>query len=111
MPIDRIPNPDEAPEARNLSQDDAPEQAQTIADEALGRAPLADAEDSERVPAAPADLDEDGGSRPDLVDTMGQMASSGRIDMSAFRGERNDDDVELGLGPDGLEDDFPRGAE
>jgi hypothetical protein len=42
---------------------------------------------------------------------MNQMASSGRIDMSAYRGERNDDDVEQALGPEGEEDDFPRGAE
>ena len=35
----------------------------------------------------------------------------GTTRMSAYLGERNDDDDDTGLGPDGLEDDFPRGAE
>lgn len=105
------PDRDAAPEARNKSQDDAPDQAQTLADEALGRAPLADAEESERVPSAGVDLADASGSTPDVVDHMNQMVRDGRIDMSAYRGERNDDDEETGLGPQGLEDDFPRGAE
>lgn len=95
------------PEAHNPEQDDAPQQAQTLADEALGRAPVFEGGDSEKPPAG---LDEEG-SAPDLVDHMNQMVSSGRIDMSAFRGERMDDDEEGGLGAQGLEDDFPRGAE
>ena len=52
-----------------------------------------------------------GDGTPDLVDHMNQMASSGRIDMSAFRGERSDDDEEGLYGEDGIEDDTPRGAE
>lgn len=101
--------PDLAPEAHNQEQDDSSAQAQTLADEALGRATavLGAAEDSERVPG---DGDEPG-STPDLVDHMKQMVSSGRIDMGAYRGERNDDDEEGGLGEAGIDDDTPRGAE
>lgn len=107
------PDPDAglAPENRNASQDDAPDQAQSLADEALGRAPLADAEDSERVRSTGVDLADASGSTPDVVDHMNQMVRDGRIDMGAYRGERMDDDVEHGLGPQGLEDDFPRGIE
>jgi hypothetical protein len=42
---------------------------------------------------------------------MLQMESSGRIDMSAYRGERSDDDEEGTFGEQGREDDFPLGAE
>ena len=35
---------------------------------------------------------------------MEQMDSSGTIDMSAYRGERNDDDEEDSLGEDGIEE-------
>ena len=109
------------PEVHNESQDDEAEQAQSLADEALGRRQGyddADLDESERVPGghSPALGDEESGSAPDLVDTMKEMVRGGRIDMSAFRGERNDDDDESGLGADGLgadglEDDWPRGAE
>lgn len=102
--------PDLPPEAHNQEQDDAPSQAQTLADEALGRATavLGAAEDSERVSGQG---DDEGGSTPDLVDHMKQMVSSGRIDMGAYRGERNDDDEEGMLGEAGIDDDTPRGAE
>ena len=101
-----------APENRNTSQDDEPEQAQALADEALGRGrhhayDETDLGDTERAPGQ----GDDEGSAPDLVDTMKQMVTNGRIDMSAFRGERNDDDEEGSLGDAGLEDDWPRGAE
>jgi hypothetical protein len=100
--------PDLPPEAHNQEQDDAPTQAQTLADEALGRATaVLGAEDSERV----AGQGDEAGSTPDLVDHMKQMVSSGRIDMGAFRGERNDDDEEGMLGEAGIDDDTPRGAE
>lgn len=98
------------PEAHNSSQDDADDQAQTLADEALSGQVLGE-EDSERTPAAGTDVADEAGSTPDLIDHMKQMVSSGRIDMGAFRGERMDDDVEDGLGPQGLEDDSPRGAQ
>lgn len=97
-------------ESRNAAQDeDEAEQAQSLADEALGGDSAFDIGDSERVPSR--GFDEEGGSVPDLIDHMKQMVRDGRIDMSAFRGERMDDDVEEGLGPQGLEDDGPRGAE
>ena len=104
------------PEAHNGSQDDEGEQAQSLADEALGRRrgyDDADLDESERVPGghSPTLGDEESGSAPDLVDTMKEMVRGGRIDMGAFRGERNDDDDESGLGADGMEDDWPRGAE
>lgn len=98
-------NQDLAPEAHNSEQDDEGAQAQTLADEALrGRGERLS--DSEKVRSGEPD---DG--TPDLVDHMNQMASSGRIDMSAFRGERSDDDEEGIYGEDGIEDDTPRGAE
>ena len=98
-------NADLAPEAHNSEQDDEGSQAQTVADEALrgGREIVSD---SEKVPGG-----DPGDGTPDLVDHMNQMASSGRIDMSAFRGERSDDDEEGIYGADGIEDDTPRGAE
>lgn len=111
LPADRnAADNDQAPEAHNQSQDDAGEQAQTLADEALGRSSDFDFGDSEK-PEYDRVSDTDGDSTPDLVDTMNQMVSSGHIDMGAFRGERNDDDEEDGLGEQGIEDGGPRGAE
>ena len=40
----------------------------------------------------------------DLVDHMKDMLHSGRIDMDAYRGERNDDDEDGMLGPSGDDD-------
>lgn len=98
------------PEAHNREQDDEGSQAQTLADEALGRATdQFGLSDTEKVGAGSFGGEDDGG-MPDLVDTMRQMESSGQIDMSAFRGERNDDDEEW-LGEAGREDEFPLGAE
>lgn len=104
-------NADLAPEVHNAEQEDEADQAQTLADEALGRIPAPDAGDSERAAGSGMDIDDDAGSTPDLVDHMNQMRSDGRIDMGAFRGERMDDDDETGLGPQGVDDDTPRGAE
>ena len=98
-------NADLAPEAHNAEQDDEGAQAQTVADEVL-RGGGETLSDSEKVPGG-----DPGDGTPDLVDHMNQMASSGRIDMSAFRGERSDDDEEGAYGADGIEDDTPRGAE
>lgn len=109
-PEPRPAESDGAPEAHNKSQDDAGEQAQTLADEALGRGSDFGAGDSEK-PAYTGFSDTDDDSTPDLVDTMNQMVTSGHIDMGAFRGERNDDDEEEGLGAQGIDDDRPRGAE
>ena len=98
-------NADLAPEAHNSEQDDEGAQAQTLADEAL-RGRGEGLSDSGKVRGG-----DPGDGTPDLVDHMNQMASSGRIDMSAFCGERSDDDEEGLYGEDGIEDDTPRGAE
>ncbi|RZK02630.1 MAG: hypothetical protein EOO76_06250 [Novosphingobium sp.] len=89
-----------APENQNSEQEDADSQAQTLADEALGRGSGEfPSEDSEKVSSG-----DDSDDAQDLVDKMEQMVSSGRIDNDAFRGERNDDDEEDGLGESGEED-------
>jgi len=100
---------DLAPEAHNAEQDDEGEQAQSVADEALGRATTVFGSEGDTERTSGED-DESGGTQ-DLVDHMKQMVSSGRIDMSAFRGERSDDDEEGLYGEGGIEDDTPRGAE
>ena len=102
---DPRPNQDIAPEAHNTEQDDEGSQAQTLAEEAL-RGRGGSLAESEKVPGG-----EPGAGIPDLVDHMNQMASSGRIDMSAFRGERSDDDEQGLYGEDAIEDETPRGAE
>lgn len=90
---------DEAPETFNAEQDDEDAQAQTVADAAMARnTSVLGLSDSEKVKGG-IDADD----AQDLVDHMKQMESSGRIDMSAFRGERNDDDEEGILG-DAAED-------
>jgi hypothetical protein len=97
-----------APELHHRQQDDEDAQAQTLANEALGRGREFRLTDSEKVGGSADML---GANTPDLIDHMNQMASSGRIDMSAYLGERNDDD-EIGMyGHDALDDDFPHGAE
>ncbi|MET0252213.1 MAG: hypothetical protein ABW203_08555 [Novosphingobium sp.] len=99
-PDPREPDDILAPETVNGEQEDEGAQAQTLADEALGRSvPSFGLSDSEKVSGGFDDAD-----IPDLVDHMNQMASSGRIDMSAFRGERNDDDEDGMLGEQGDED-------
>ncbi len=97
--IDRNPD-DLAPETVNREQDDEDTQAQSVADEALDRATAPfGLSDTEKVSSG-----DDSDDAQDLVDHMRQMESSGRIDMDAFRGERNDDDEEGMLG-DAAEDD------
>lgn len=78
---------DLAPETRDAEHDDAASQAQTIAADAHGASALG-LSDSEKVGGGDPDLAD----VQDLVDHMNQMVSSGRIDMSAFRGEPNLDD-------------------
>ena len=95
-------------ESRNAAQDDDEgEQAQSLADELLRRG----YQTGESVRVRSRGFDEEGGSILDLVDHMKQMVRDGRIDMSAYRGERMDDDEEDGLGPQGRENDGPRGAQ
>lgn len=83
------------PETNNVSQDDEPAQAQEYGEAALH---LADdkyvLDDSRKV--TNGDIEDD---VQDLVDHMHDMQASGRIDMDAYRGERNDDDEEGSLGP------------
>lgn len=105
----------EAPEAYNDGQEDESAQAQTLADEILaerrrGAEALADGEPvSDSIKPAQDDAQDD---VPDVVDRMNQMETSGHIDNDAFRGERNDDDEEGGLGRGGMDDrQRPRGAE
>jgi hypothetical protein len=87
--IDRTQDP-LPPDARNSEQEDEDAQAQTVSEEALDRAtdPFG-LSDTEKVGGGLDDAD-----TQDLVDHMRQMDSSGIIDMSAFQGERNDDDEE-----------------
>jgi len=97
---------DLAPETFNDEQDDEGAQAQTLADEALGRRSAFEGSETGRTASG-----DDSGDVQDLVDHMNQMVTSGRIDMGAFRGERSDDDEDTMLGEQGMEDEFPRGAE
>jgi len=97
---------DLAPEAHNADQDDEPAQAQSLADEVRSGSDRL-ALGTERAPGG----EDDSGGMPDLVDHMNQMVTSGRIDMSAFRGERSDDDEEGMYGDAANEDETPPGAE
>ncbi|HEX7752996.1 MAG TPA: hypothetical protein VF440_11425 [Novosphingobium sp.] len=93
-------DPTLAPETDNSEQEDEAAQAQTVGDEALGRSPSnTGLSDSEKVKSGDETDD-----TQDLVDRMRQMDSSGRIDLGAFDGERNDDDEEGMLGPQGEEE-------
>ncbi|HVR90212.1 MAG TPA: hypothetical protein VHG29_03830 [Novosphingobium sp.] len=84
---DRDPLP---PETANREQDDEADQAQSVADEALDvSTSIFGLSDTEKVQNG-----DDSDDAQDLVDHMRQMESSGHIDMSAFRGERNDGDEE-----------------
>jgi hypothetical protein len=82
----------EPPEAYNSEQEDESTQAHMVSEDALDRTTaMFGSEDSYKT------ADTDAGAvnpedTPDLIDTMEQMTSSGRIDYGAFRGERNDDD-------------------
>ena len=91
-----------APEAYNREQDDEAAQAQSVAEAVPREARL---EDSEKMRTGDESDDVQ-----DLVDHMNQMQRSGVIDMTAYRGERSDDDEDGELGPGGIEDDEPRGA-
>lgn len=98
-----VPNPfppgrerqqdDLPPETHNAEQDDEDAQAQTVAEDALD-GDEDEPGDSEKVSTGREDDDVQ-----DIVDHMRQMKRSGRIDYSAYRGERNDDDEEDTLGP------------
>ncbi len=88
---------DPPPEIYNLSQDeDESEQAQSFADAARYDDNNIGLSDTEKVTSGDQEDDVQ-----DLVDHMNDMVASGRIDMDAYRGERNDDDEEGSLGPAG----------
>ncbi len=82
------------PETVNLSQEDESEQSQTFADAALHDGNDIGLSDTTKVSSGV-----EGDDVQDLVDHMNAMVASGRIDMDAYRGERNDDDEEGSLGP------------
>ncbi len=86
-------DPDEAPEATNREQDDDG-QAQDVAESALHPGPGLG--ESHKAPTSDAQILPD--DVPDLVDTMNQMVSSGRIDNGAYAGEPMHDDEEGELG-------------
>jgi hypothetical protein len=88
------------PEAINPADNDEESQSQTVAAETSSRS-IDDfgLDDSDKVSTGAVDDDV-----KDLVDHMRDMVSSGRIDLDAYRGERNDDDVDGMLGPDGDDD-------
>ena len=95
---------DQAPELHNDEQEDELEQAQTVAREAGHR-------DADSSPLDSVKPDQPGAathdSSQDLIDHMRDMEQSGRIDMSAYRGEPNMDDNEDKYGEDNKEDDLP----
>lgn len=93
-------NRDLAPETVNDEQEDEAAQAQDVAAEAQGRTSTGLGLSDTRK----ASGGDEGDDVPDLVDHMRQMDSSGRIDMSAYRGERNDDDEDGMLGEAGIEE-------
>lgn len=83
-------DPDLTADLTNEDQEEEGTQAQSLADEALGRGSSAfGLEDSDKVSTG-----DDSDDVQDLVDHMNQMETSGRIDMDAYRGERNDDEEE-----------------
>ena len=92
-----------APETHNSEQDDHLAQAQQVAEEA-------GYQDAETSPLDSIRNDEPGevmdDSSQDLIDRMRDMEQSGRIDMSAYRGEPNMDDNEDMYGEDNKLDDL-----
>lgn len=93
-----------APETHNSEQDDHLAQAQEVAEEA-------GYQDAEASPLDSVKSDEPGevmdDASQDLIDKMRDMEQSGRIDMSAYRGEPNMDDNEDKYGEDNKLDDLP----
>ena len=96
---------DLAPETHNDEQDDHRNQAQEVSEEAQNR------ETGSPTESIKGDNKSDlmGDSTQDTIDHMRDMESSGRIDMSAYRGEPNHDDNVDKYGksakPDGLRGD------
>jgi len=96
---------DSAPELHNSEQDDEQWQTQTVTEDALkGEAHHPSPLDSIK-PDDEGEIMDD--STQDLVDHMRDMEQSGRIDMSAYRGEPNHDDNEDKYGKESKLDDLP----
>ena len=96
--------PNDRLQSDHEEQEDESAQAQTVADDAIRGLASAQVqnEDSEHGGTTnPAQITPD--DEQDVVDHMQQMQRSGRIDMDAFRGERNDDDEAEMLGEGGME--------
>ncbi|MXO61112.1 hypothetical protein GRI89_16335 [Altererythrobacter salegens] len=77
------------PEPHNDEQEDEDTQAQEVAEEAR----------KEKGATSPLESRKVGGGGQDMVDEMRDMEQSGRIDMSAYRGEPNMDDEDDKYGP------------
>jgi len=90
---------DLAPETHNNEQDDHRMQAQEVAKQARKQSDHSASPIESRKSKNASGLI--GDSTQDVVDHMRDMESSGRIDMSAYRGEPNHDDDEDELGPQG----------
>lgn len=91
---------DVTPETVNDEQQDAENQAQSVADDALAKSTSVLGLGESKKPSGglnPLDV-------PDLVDHMKQMDTSGTIDMSAYDGEDNMDDLENKYGRDAAAD-------
>lgn len=100
--MSRIPHDDLAQENDNQEQRDG-DQAQDVADDALGLGDDPSEDSAHGGTPNPAGIIPD--DVPDLVDTMNQMVSSGRIDNGAFAGEPMHDDEEDRLGQTDSDDD------
>lgn len=91
------------PETHNDEQDDERSQAQTVSEEAQ--------QETLHSPTESSKSDNESGlmgdSTQDTIDHMREMESSGRIDMSAYRGEDNHDDNEDKYGKANRVDDLP----
>jgi hypothetical protein len=81
-------------------QEDEEIQAQTVADDALDGLDRRTPGESEKDKSGLEDID-----APDLIDRMNQMESSGHIDMGAFDGEENYEDLENRYGTRNAADD------
>ncbi|MBX7501060.1 hypothetical protein K3181_06370 [Qipengyuania sp. YG27] len=84
------------PETHNDEQDDERSQAQTVSEDARHETPDSPT-DSEKGDNTSGLM---GDSTQDTIDHMRDMESSGRVDMSAYRGEDNHDDNEDKYGKD-----------
>ena len=93
---------DDTSEMHNSEQDDEQSQAQQVAENAMNLARSPAFPESEHAGHSGINAIA-GGDEQDLVDHMKQMERSGRIDMDAYRGERNDDDESGMIGEGGME--------